>query len=239
MKYYTIFLSGFFLMGCNKPLQENIREPKYFFHWDQEAGLGSCLNSQGVAGYNPKFIGPCGDLRGYEFHLSSLDGADLRGANLDGLDLSGFSLNGANLKAVYARGTKFTDAKMNGVKLMYGHFEGSHFKGAQLNGADLNHAHLSGASLKKASLYGAHFVLADLSGAKLPKKLETTNFKNSIISYGTELPFNVNIAKSRGMKDSNALHLEAQKDKPSSEPEKRIPSSIDDTVLEKALAAER
>ena len=230
MKIIMPFFLLLLLSACDKPVEKTANEPQFFFHWDQENKLGACMNKQGVDGHNAKFIGPCGDLRGYELAVGALDGVDLRGAMLDGMSLKGFSLNGTDLTAAFARGTSFDDSKMNGIKLTHGHFEGSTFRGAELNGADLQEAHLSGANLRGASLFGANFSMADLAGAKLPKKLHTTLLKNSRITFGTQLPFDHKVAKSRGMREGQLSHSSDI-----GEPNQRLPSA---TTSEKSSGLE-
>lgn len=198
-----------FVTGCKEERAENISAPEYFFSWNAETNQGRCLNAQGVEGYNPKFVGPCGDLRGYNFEgLSLLNGVDLRGAILDGVNLSGFSLNGANLTAVKARGASFNGSEMNGAKLSYGHFEGSTFKNVEINGAYLQNAFFSGAIFNKSKLYGVDFSFSDIGGSSFNGDLNTVNFKGSLISYGTVLPFDEEVAKDRGLLLGNSYRLD-------------------------------
>lgn len=205
--------SLFLLCACKKEKKvENISEPLYFFKWSAETNTGQCINNQGAEGYNPRFIGPCGDLRGYDFNsLSSLNGVDLRGAILDGMDLSGFSLNGANMTGVKARGTIFDGSELSGAKLAFGHFEGSSFQKVDLNGAYLQHANFSGASFQKSSLYGVDLSHADIGGAKFTDDLNTVKFRNSLISYGTQIPFDEKSAEDRGILLGNVYHMKNTK----------------------------
>jgi uncharacterized protein YjbI with pentapeptide repeats len=229
----------FVTCGCERRVhEEDIREPQFMFHWDAAKQEGRCQNAQGVEGYNPSFIGPCGDLRGYHFQLSTLDGADLRGAVLDGMDLSGFSLNGANLKAVQARGTNFSNTELNGAKLMFGRLEGARFTGASLNGADLHNARLSGSTLKKTSLAGSDFSYSDLGGSKLPSYLATTNMKEAQYTYGTDLPFDEKVANARGMIDSHQKSLERMDLQSEEQGPIRLPSSVEEDLLPKSLASD-
>ena len=142
------------LCACQKPVNENIMEPKYSFQWNEQTQTGLCMDSEGVEGYNPRFVGPCGDLRGYQFQSVFLDGVDLRGAILDGMNLQKFSLNGTNLLGVKARGVNFSGARLNGANLSFGQFEGSNFEKAQMNGANLSQAQLSGALLSHSPCMG-------------------------------------------------------------------------------------
>ncbi len=230
------------LCSCEKPLNENITEPKYFFQWDAQAQSGTCTNVDGVEGYNPRFVGPCGDLRGYDFRALSLDGVDLRGAMLDGMNLEGFSLNGTNLTAVKARGAIFSKARLNGANLSYGHFEGSRFDKAQLNGANLKSARFSGSSLDKASLYGANFKKSDLGGAKLSGNLNTVKFESALYSYGTKLPFDEKVASNRGMKSQNQINIEMAKIREQQNERleiERAPASPEDDFLVEELIAKK
>lgn len=207
-KLISICIMSIGFIACQPQIQEDIRQPKYFFHWNAQLQKGECLNSQGVEGYNPKLIGPCGDLRGYRFNASALDGADLRGAILDGMNLSEFSLNGANLKAVKARGVIFDGASLNGAKLNFGQFQGARFNGAQLSGADLSHGDFSGASFHKASVAGLDASHSDLSGALFFTDLSTVNLQDSLLSYGTRLPFSEKSAESHGMIPANKHYMD-------------------------------
>lgn len=227
MKPIKLIFLVLILTACDKPVEKAQIEPKFFFQWNEEKKVGSCLNEQGEHGHNAKLIGPCGDLRGYKLSVSELDGADLRGAMLDGMNLKGLSLNGTDLTGAFARGASFDDSKMNGIKLTFGHFEGATFRSSELNGADLQAASLSGANFKGAKLFGANFTRADLAGAKLPDELHTTLLKDSRITFGTGLPFDHKVAKSRGMTDSFTQKV----DGPGS-PDTRQPSAADGDLYE-------
>lgn len=232
MRFIYVFVL-IFLCACEKKQRFEFKAPDYFFSWNSIKKEGACTNQKGETGFNPRFLGPCGDLRGYSFPVSNLDGVDFRGAILDGMNLSGFSLNGANFNGAMARGTNFSEAKMNGVKFMYGHFEGSNFEKAELNGADFEGAFLSGSSLVDSSLRGANYVSSDLSGAKLPAKLNMTKLENSIYSYGTKIPFSEKIAEGRGMRAIEKRTMEMPKDDSKvSEDVIRMPSSKPSGVLE-------
>ncbi len=226
MKVFLPLLLLLLLVGCSDPKEEAIRKPDYFFVWDAENSQGHCLNENNQEGYNPMYIGPCGDLRGMKFSYSSLDGIDLRGAILDGVDLSKFSLNGANLTGVKARGAHFMGSQLNGAKLNYGEFQGSRFDGAHMNGADLSHAQLSGVKLTDAKVYGSSLKSSDVSGALLPQHLRTVDLKLSQYSYGTKLPFGEKHANARGMWTQAA---ESPSNVVSKEPiENRLPTSVVD-----------
>ncbi len=230
MKVFLLLGAIAILCSCEKSSMENVSKPKYFFSWSEDSKTGSCKNKEGVEGYNPRFIGPCGDLRGYNFSINSLDGVDLRGAILDGMNLGGISLNGANLMAVKARGTVFSDSQLNGAKLRYGHFEGSKFSNTQLNGADLRNGFFSGVILDEASLFGANLSESDLGGAVFTEKLDTANLKNARVTYGTRLPFDEKMASNYGMKQANAHNDEIAK-KQSAKKEERAPASQDEVSL--------
>ena len=58
---------------------------------------GQCVNSQGMAGLNPSFFGPCADLRGAILGHLNLDGIDFSGSQFTASDLQKSSLNNAIL----------------------------------------------------------------------------------------------------------------------------------------------
>lgn len=168
------------------------------FRFKSDAG-GACVNEQGRTGYNPHFVGPCGDLRGLSLRGRQLSGMDLRGAMMDGMNLRGLQLDGANLTGAKARGTNFSKSKLNGANLTEADLSGSNFYRAELNGADFSGAILSGSEIGRAQVEGAQFTRADLGGAKLNTSLSSAQVNGAMYSVGTEIPLSAADLQKRGM----------------------------------------
>ncbi|MCB0341749.1 MAG: pentapeptide repeat-containing protein [Pseudobdellovibrionaceae bacterium] len=177
------------------------------FQWDEPSKTGVCKNDRGEEGYNPHFVGPCGDMRGMKLGRVKLNGADLSGAILDGLDLRNAQLNGAILVGVKARGTDFSKAYLNGAKLYSADVSGAVLDRTELNGAYLDNADLSGAVVIHAQMHGAQMSHANLAGTKINSPMDTANVRGAIVAIGTELPFGIKEASARGMYGMNIQGL--------------------------------
>jgi len=170
------------------------------FHWDSNTNTGRCLNNENKEGYNPHFVGICGDLRGLKMNNEDLNGLDLSGANFDGVSLKGAKLNGANLRGVRATGTDFSKADINGANFDGAIVSGSLFNRSRLNGARFIGANLSGCKIKESQLHGIQMQNANLGGTDIDSELKTANLLNATYTIGTVLPFEIAEAQKRGMK---------------------------------------
>lgn len=202
MKRFLLFFSMVFFglseAGAEPPTNAD-DDQKYKFVWDEATRTGSCVDSAGREGLNPNKVGVCGDLRGLSLKGENLDGRDLSGAMLDGVNLRNARLNGANLRGISARGALFERAQMNGAYLRGANLSGARLTRAYLNGADLSETILSGATLADAIANGTSLTNSDVSGTKLDINLSTVKLHKAIFSVGTQLPFDVDEAKARGM----------------------------------------
>ena len=149
---------------------------------------GGCMNDQGQPGFNPGFIGQCGDLRnvimgrisfdGYDFRgakftnadlqQSSFKNADLTGtdfesANLSGVDLSGSKVIGSNMRSAILRNTRFAEAQI----------EATRFSGADMRGALLTYMEFKGCEFVQTNLAEAQLERADFEGSNLASSLLT------------------------------------------------------------------
>jgi hypothetical protein len=77
--------------------------------------LGKCVNPAGLAGFNSKYQGECGELWGADLARSKLEKVNLAGANLPRADLSGADLRGADLSGASLLMTNLKDAKLEGA----------------------------------------------------------------------------------------------------------------------------
>lgn len=76
-----------------------------------------CMNDKGAIGYNPKYIGECGDftkIRKRKIERKGLAGKNLKGAQFAGVDLSGISLRNTNLT-----GANLFGANLENTSLVY------------------------------------------------------------------------------------------------------------------------
>jgi uncharacterized protein YjbI with pentapeptide repeats len=174
------------------------------FQWDNNTNSGRCLNNENKEGYNPHFVGICGDLRGLKLNNEDLNGLDLSGANFDGVSLKGAKLNGANLRGVRATGTDFSKADLNGANFDGAIVSGSLFNRSRMNGARFLGANLSGSKIKESQLHGIQMQNANLGGADIDSALKTANLLNATYTVGTVLPFEMAEAQKRGMKTIQA-----------------------------------
>lgn len=165
-----------------------------------------CANEQGIKGYNPHHVGPCGDLRGLSLQGREMSGLDLRGANLDGMNLRGLQLDGANLSGAKARGANFTKCKLNGANLTGADLSGAIFLRAELNGADFTSATLSGADLSLSQIEGTQFAKSDLGGAKINTQMRSSQLNGAVFSVGTTMPDSVGDLQKRGMVEASRVN---------------------------------
>lgn len=170
------------------------------FQWDATGHTGRCLNADGKEGYNPHFVGACGDLRGLNLSNNDLNGMDLSGSNLDGVSLRGTMLNGANMKGVRATGADFSKADLNGADFDGAVVSGTLFNRARMNGANFYGANLSGSKIKESQLHGIHLQSTNLGGAVIESGMATANVQAATFTIGTVMPFEVADAEKRGMK---------------------------------------
>ena len=187
--------------------EKNVHNLGYKFHWDKKTRSGKCLNDSGKEGYNPQYLGTCGDLRGMDLSQVDLNGMNLEGANLDGLNLSSLQMNGTQLTGIKARGTNFSKTKLNGAYMVGADLGGAIFNRSELSGANLNYSDLSGSQFKHTEVYGTRFKNAKLGGAQFDSNLNTAHLKNASYSVGTKLPFAQNIAQNKGMIYQGPLDL--------------------------------
>jgi uncharacterized protein YjbI with pentapeptide repeats len=119
------------------------------------------------------------DLRGIDFSLKNLIGANLHEANLSNADFHGANLSGANL-----RGAILVDADLSGANLSW----------ANLNWADLTRASLNTTNLSGASIIGAKLIRGNLRQAMLREaNLRDANLKEADLS-GSDL-FNTHLVE--------------------------------------------
>jgi hypothetical protein len=190
---------------------EDAVKVEFTFKWDPNTETGRCVNSQGKEGYNSKYLGECGDLRGMSLSTSDLNGYNLDGSVFDGLKLIGYNFNGASLRGIRASGTDFSRSKLNGANLTASDLSGADFSKSELYGSYFVKAKLSGAQFKDCKLGGAHFEFSQIEGAYFNVSVKTVNFKNASYSAGTFLKMDPNEYASRGLVRWEDLR-EAKKD---------------------------
>jgi uncharacterized protein YjbI with pentapeptide repeats len=198
--YFLTFSVTMFFYQVAEAGNPAAKDLGYRFQWDTNTHSGRCLNSEGKEGYNPHFIGNCGDLRGLKLNNVDLNGMDLAGANLDGVSLRGAMLNGASMKGVRATGADFSKADLNGADYDGAIVSGCYFNRARMNGANFYGANLSGSKLNESQLHGIYLQNANLGGAIIESEMKTAHVENATITVGTVLPFEMPEAQKRGMK---------------------------------------
>lgn len=154
-------------------------------------GLSVCRNANGEEGYNPAYMGECGDqrnmdLQGHRLERMNLVGANFSKANLREANFQEAELNGARLTEAKLYSAKFNRARMGradfrGADLRFASFYWANLQNARLEGADLSHADLRGATLDLAWFNGG------------------TVFTGAVFDEYTSLPFSRHQAKSFGM----------------------------------------
>lgn len=159
------------------------------FRYDYRVG---CINSKRQKGFNPGFLGECGDM--HTANLAPLQNwrtktyLNLRGANFNSMNLEGIDLNDADL-----RGAKFEDANLKFATLRH--------IATDVN-TEFTNADLRGASLAASQISQAHFDGARLEFANLS---ETAPFlrwmKGAVVDLDTELPefWTVDVLVDRGL----------------------------------------
>lgn len=151
---------------------------------------GTCLNLQGQPGYNPGFIGECGDLGDINMNGTVVEASDLSGSRFDK--------------------TKLAEASFFQKKLVGVDFKEATLIGTVFNLGDLTRAQIRDSNMQKASLYwvamneavlvGVDLRDADLRGASLHRAMIwETLFTGAVFDEYTWLPFTRQEAEARGM----------------------------------------
>lgn len=83
---------------------------------------GVCQNSTGETGYNPYFLGPCGDFSGVSFKNMSLKDLDLRGSKFSGTSFENFQFIDVKLEAAEFIECQFTSVQFQRTSLTEVHF---------------------------------------------------------------------------------------------------------------------
>ena len=166
---------------------------------------GSCVNDQGQPGFNPGFIGQCGDLRnvilgrisfdGYDFRgarftnadlqqssfkSADLTGTDFESANLAGVDLSRSKIIGANLTRAILRNTRFAEAQIESTRFSGADMRGTLLTYMEFKDCEFVEANLTGAQLDRTNFEGSSLASAKLTGASLRgANLKSTRLSSS------------------------------------------------------------
>ncbi len=216
---FTLFV----VAACCIPgfAEDESKDLGYRFVWDPQTHTGKCLNKENKEGYNPYYLGQCGDFRGMSIGKYDINGKDIQGSNMDGINLRGVHMNGAFLRGISAKGTNFSKTQLNGAKFSGADLSGANFIRAELNGAELDYTNLSGAIFDDAQLHGTQMNNANLSGTKIATKIETVNLKSAKFSIGTALPIDPEVIAQRGMVDYNNPIAVAKKEVAPSEGERK------------------
>jgi ABC-2 type transport system permease protein len=111
-----------------------------------------------------------------EFHVISLEGADLHGADLANLDLSDINLSGVN----------FSSADLQGADLSFGALTSANLSNANLTGANLSGVDMHNANLNNANLTGAN--LQGVIGLGTDQLAKARSLAGTILPDGSVLP---------------------------------------------------
>jgi uncharacterized protein YjbI with pentapeptide repeats len=218
--FISFILISFKIQADDKVLP-NGKHVGYSYHWDNVKKVGSCLNKSKKWGLNPKFIGPCGDLRGLDLSDYDLSGKDLSGSFFDGVNFESANFNGTKLIGIRASGTNFSKAKMNGSDLSFSILAGSLFDDAKLNGAKFFNSNLSGAKIKSAELSGTRFQKSNIRGAHIESNLKTAVVSGASYTLGTKFDESLTAAHKKTM--TNASFSSVENDE--NEKDQRSPAS--------------
>jgi uncharacterized protein YjbI with pentapeptide repeats len=150
---------------------------------------GKCVNADAAEGFNPGFIGQCGDFRAMTLTLSTLDDADLSGstfagANLQlvtfknsflvGVDFSRARLAGVDFYRAQIEMADFKETTLDNVKVGEAKFANVRFDLAKMSRLDLSYGDFMNCSFKSGDLSYANLFMANVS---------RSNFDGAIIKY--------------------------------------------------------
>jgi uncharacterized protein YjbI with pentapeptide repeats len=167
---------------------------------------GQCVDANGTQGYNPSYIGQCGDLRGVVISNFNLDDTDLRGSVFDNSDLQGTTLRNSDLTGVsfvtaQLSGVDFTNSKLIDVKMHAAVLVNAHLADAVLSNIDFSEANFQQAQLSFLDCQKCNFAKVDMSGADM----DSANFSGSDFSGAVLREANLANASMDGIKIDGAI----------------------------------
>lgn len=151
--------------------------------WAMDLGFrfkdGQCVNERGEFGYNPGFVGNCGDFRGVilvKFDLSNLDlrGAQFQNSQLQIVNFNRSLLEAANFSNSILVGLSFDETQMKNVDFSQAQIKKVTFFEASLEQVNFSKTQWSDSVLSYFSCDVCDFSLTNLSnlaldGSRLPK----------------------------------------------------------------------
>lgn len=170
-----------------------------------DSASGGCQNDEGQQGYNPGYVGECGDLTEHRFEDKSLKGANFRGALLKKVKFSGFDLSeadfeGANLERANFFNANVAYADFNCANLERANFSNAIAQNANFQEADLFRSVFFGADARGSRFWGSDMRESDLRNSNFfYTDLFYINVYGSIFSRFTWLPFSYQDAIAKGM----------------------------------------
>jgi hypothetical protein len=186
-----------------------------------------CRNPQGLIGFNPAYLGECGNIMGMSFQNRSFTSgtkfmgsrmvrADIQYLVAENADFSFSDLTQSNLSGAHVRGSNFESARMSGIKAnfradfqdcnfsrVYGAC--SDFNRAQLRHVNFNGANFQNSNFRDADFYFADMTFADFSGSDFRgadlvfADIFATTLTGAIYDSFTRLPFDRAQATRLGM----------------------------------------
>lgn len=186
---------------------------------------GRCVNDKNVAGYNPGFVGPCGDLRGsllghLNFDQVDLSGVQFQQAELEAVSFKGATLDSTNFKNAQLRGVSFEEAILKSTDFTRAVFANVSFAEALIENVNFSYTDMSGmalsfldcqncsfveTNLSKSVLDNARLIRSDFTKANLrgtifkSTDVKDAIFKGAVFNKRTVLPFDNNKAKELGL----------------------------------------
>lgn len=127
-------------------------------------------------------------------------GMKLEFANFQGVELSRSVLISAKMKL-----SNFSQSRLWGSEIISSDFRGTDFQEANLDYIEIKNSNFTSTKFNLSSIFGGYiensdFSFADFRGANLKKcNFENTNLNMALFDQSTQLPFNREIAISKGM----------------------------------------
>lgn len=140
--------------GSRPDAQVETTEADQGFRWSDASAR---CEKDGQAGWNPGFLGECGNLSSRLLNSQDLRRVSLKGALLHSTQLKLAVLDEVDLSHATLFQTQLLRASLVRASLVQAQASNADLKGAALDGADLRGADLSHTQLTEASLKGALF----------------------------------------------------------------------------------
>ncbi|MBN21866.1 MAG: hypothetical protein CL678_11350 [Bdellovibrionaceae bacterium] len=173
------------------------------FRYDSQNRV--CLNTRGERGFNPGYLGECGDLRGFSLRKVVLRDLNLKGALLTSASFKNRRIENVDFEGARLDRTDFSQAIVDSCSFVHSHLNrslwrvtrvfSSLFDGAEFTRSLFFESRWSGGSYFNTFFQGSDFRNADFAFASI----QSARLRGVYYNRQTRLPFDFIQARRLGM----------------------------------------